>query len=412
MVKETRLVLKNVGKINPELVEDYIHSGGFVALKKALERGPVEVIDEVIKSGLRGRGGAGFSTGLKLKFTHDSSSATNQKYLICNADEGEPGTFKDRIIMENDPFILIEGIIIAAYAVGASKAFIYIRGEYSLSIERVKKAVIGCWNKGFLGSNILGSTFSLDIEVKPGAGSYLCGEELTLIESLEGKRGYPRIKPPFPAQKGLFNLPTLVNNVETLATLPLILGLGADNFLKYGTQETPGTKIFTISGDVINPGYFEVELGVTLRQLVFELGGGIKNGKKLKAILIGGAAGTFVNESLLDIPTGYDSLRNNSAILGSGAIIVLDENRSVLDMTRSILEFFRHESCGKCVPCRVGTTQLVNLIHEAKSNQIDKHLVSRLIYEADYMAKNSLCPLGQSPIIPIRSLQIFFSGKP
>lgn len=412
MITEKRITLKNLGKINPESIDDYIGVGGYKALESAVNRHHVEIIDEMLNSSLRGRGGAGFSAGLKEKFTSESCIRCEQKYLICNADEGEPGTFKDRIIMENDPHLLLEGMLIAAYSIGASKAYIYIRGEYYRSIELVKKAINAASEKGFIGNNIFGSGFSVDVEVRLGAGSYLCGEELTLLESLEGKRGYPRIKPPFPAEKGLFGYPTLVNNVETLATVPTIVGKGAEWYCKLGTTESPGTKIFTISGDVVNPGFFEVEMGTTLRQLIYDLAGGMKDDKKLKAILLGGAAGTFVDKSVLDIPTGFDSLKEKGAVLGSGAIMVLGKDKSVPDVTRSILEFFKHESCGKCVPCRVGTDRLARMINEIIAGTYKGESgLDDMIKEAEFIAGTSLCPLGQSPILPLRSLKRYFDDQ-
>lgn len=412
MITEKRITLKNLGKINPESIDDYINVGGYKLLENAVYHNHVEIINEMLHSSLRGRGGAGFSAGLKEKYTDESSAGSNQKYLICNADEGEPGTFKDRIIMENDPHLLLEGMLIVAYAIGANKAFIYIRGEYYRSIELLQKAIYDAKEKGFIGNNIFGSSFCIDVEIKLGAGSYLCGEELTLIESLEGKRGYPRIKPPFPAEKGLYGLPTLVNNVETLATVTSIVANGADWYHLLGTKESPGTKIFTLSGDVKNPGYFEVEMGTTLRELIFDLAGGMKNGKKLKAVLLGGAAGTFVDDSVLDTPTGFDSLKEKGAVLGSGAVMVLDEDKSIFNVTKSIMEFFKHESCGKCAPCRVGTTHLVNLMKKAKENPEQKKLVlEEMLSEAEYIAKTSLCPLGQSPVLPIRSLVRYFKDQ-
>lgn len=411
MITETRVTLRNLGKINPLSIDDYIAAGGYDALSKTLKRNRTEVIEEIISSKLRGRGGAGFSTGLKKKFTSESRKQTGPKYLICNADEGEPGTFKDRIIMENDPHLLLEGMLIAGYSIGAEIAFVYIRGEYHESIEKVRKAIESARKKGFIGKNILGSGFSMEIDVRLGAGSYLCGEELTLLESLEGKRGYPRIKPPFPAEKGLFGMPTLVNNVETLATIPAIIGNGHEWYTKLGTEESPGTKIFTISGDVVSPGFFEVEMGTTLRQLIFELAGGMKKGKKLKAILTGGAAGTFVDETVLDTPIGFDSLKEKGAVLGSGALMVLGDDKSIPLVTQSILDFFRHESCGKCVPCRVGTDRLARMIAEFnKGKYAGKTPLDDMLAEADYMAKTSLCPLGQSPVMPLRSLKRYFSS--
>lgn len=412
MITEKRITLKNLGKINPESIDDYINLGGYKVLENAVYHNHVEIINEMLHASLRGRGGAGFSAGLKEKYTDESGVGCDQKYIICNADEGEPGTFKDRIIMENDPHLLLEGMLIVAYAIGANKAFIYIRGEYYRSIELLQKAIYDAKEKGFIGNNIFGSSFSIDVEIKLGAGSYLCGEELTLIESLEGKRGYPRIKPPFPAEKGLFGFPTLVNNVETLATVTSIVANGADWYHLMGTKESPGTKIFTLSGDVNNPGYFEVEMGTTLRELIFDLAGGMKNGKKLKAVLLGGAAGTFVDDSVLDTPTGFDSLKEKGAVLGSGAVMVLDEDKSIFNVTNSIMEFFKHESCGKCTPCRVGTTHLVNLMKKAKENPDQKKLVlEEMLSEAEYMAKISLCPLGQSPILPLLSLKRYFNDQ-
>lgn len=412
MIQENRITLKNLGNIRPDNIDDYIGVGGYSVLERAVHKDHLKIIDEMLSSSLRGRGGAGFSAGLKEKFTSESCLRCEQKYLICNADEGEPGTFKDRIIMENDPHLLLEGMLIAAYAIGANKAYLYIRGEYYKSIELLEKAIADARLKGFIGKNIFGSGFSVDVEIRLGAGSYLCGEELTLLESLEGKRGYPRIKPPFPAEKGLYQYPTLVNNVETLATVPTIVGLGADWYCKLGTDESPGTKIFTISGDVKNPGYFEVEMGTTLRQLIFELAGGMKDDKKFKAVLLGGAAGTFVDESVLDAPTGFDSLKEYGAVLGSGAIMVLGDDKSIFETTYSIMEFFKHESCGKCVPCRVGTDQLVRMMKNAKNNKIEgKILLNEMFDEADFMAKYSLCPLGQSPILPIRSLKRYFENQ-
>jgi NADH:ubiquinone oxidoreductase subunit F (NADH-binding) len=295
-------------------------------------------------------------------------------------------------------------MIIAAYAVGAEKGYIYIRGEYRQSIDMTRKALEQAEARNLLGDNILGSGYSLDIEVKPGGGSYLCGEELTLLESIEGKRGYPRIKPPYPAQKGLFGMPTLINNVETLSHIPAIILNGADWYKSIGTDQSPGTKIFTISGDVNNPGYFEADMGVTLNELIYDLAGGIKDGKKFKAALLGGAAGTFVPESFLDVNMAFESLQEKDAVLGSGAIIVMAEDKSILDMLHSILRFFEHESCGKCVPCRVGTRQLRILLEKIVTNGHAKNSnIDALLQQSEIMAKTSLCPLGQSPVLPIKS---------
>ena len=411
---EHRISLRNVGKINPASIEDYMALGGYEALKKALQLSPEKVIYEIIQSGLRGRGGAGFSTGLKKRFTSDATCVLLEcmRYIVCNADEGEPGTFKDRIIMEGDPHLFIEGMVIAAYAVGAAKGYIYIRGEYHKSIDMTRKALVRAKERGFLGNNILGSGYSLDIDIKLGGGSYLCGEELTLLESLEGKRGNPRIKPPFPAERGLFGWPTLINNVETLAQIPAIIINGADWYSRLGTEKSTGTKIFTVSGDVASPGYFEVEMGVTLKALIYDFAGGIKDGKKFKTALLGGAAGTFVPESLLDVGMDFEALKEKDAVLGSGAVIVMAEDRSILNMLYSILRFFEHESCGKCVPCRVGTRQLLILMEKIKTDgQAKNSYLDKLLYQSEIMAKTSLCPLGQSPVLPIKSAVRYFRSE-
>jgi NADH:ubiquinone oxidoreductase subunit F (NADH-binding) len=410
VISETRITLKNLGKTDPLSIDDYIEAGGYKALEKALLKDNSEIIDEMIKSSLRGRGGAGFPAGLKEKFTSEACKRCAGRYLICNADEGEPGTFKDRVIMENDPHLLIEGMLIAAWAIQATMCYIYIRAEYYESIKKLEVALNAARERGFLGRDIMGSGYSVDIEIKLGAGSYLCGEELTLMESLEGRRGYPRIKPPFPAEKGLFGMPTLINNVETLATIPAIILNGSEWYMGFGTPESPGTKIFTISGDVNRPGYYETEMGIPLRALIYDLAGGIRDGLPLKAVLLGGAAGTFVDETVLDTPMGFDSLKEKGAILGSGAVMVLAEDKSMHQMTRSILEFFKHESCGKCVPCRVGTDRLVRMMREhIDSGDKKSPSLNEMVKEAEYIAANSLCPLGQSPILPLRSLQRYFS---
>ena len=414
MMKAHKIALRNVGEINPASIQDYMDRGGYEALKKALHTSPEKVIHDIIQSGLRGRGGAGFSTGLKKKYTSEAACVLLEcmHYIVCNADEGEPGTFKDRIIMEGDPHLLIEGMVIAAYAVGAEQGYIYIRGEYHQSIHMVRKALAHAHARGFLGHNILGTGFSMDIEIKLGAGSYLCGEELTLLESLEGKRGYPRIKPPFPAESGLFGMPTLINNVETLSHLPAIVINGAHWYRRLGTEKSPGTKIFTISGDVNSPGYAEVEMGVSLKELIYHAGGGMKDGKPFKAALLGGAAGTFVPESLLDVSMDFDALKEKEAVLGSGAVIVMSKDQSILTMLDSILRFFEHESCGKCVPCRVGTKQLRVVLEKLKGvdNKRPDH-IDALVYQSELMAKTSLCPLGQSPVLAIKSAVRYFRDE-
>ena len=404
MVEEKRIALRNSGKINPESIEDYIQAGGYQAVAKALSMDSSNVYEEIINSGLRGRGGAGFPTGIKEKSTAQSCFEC-LKYVVCNADEGEPGTFKDRVIMETDPHSIIEGMLIAGWSVGASAGYIYIRGEYPLCIERIQKAIEQAKAKDFIGQNILNSEFNFTLEVKVGAGSYLCGEELTLLESLEGKRGYPRIKPPFPAQRGLWGVPTLINNVETLVNLSPIILYGSEWYKTLGTEKSPGTKIFTISGDVNKPGCYETEMGIKLENLVNDLAGGVPNKKGVKAILLGGAAGTFASREHLSLSLDFDSLRNNGLTLGSGAVVVLNENRSIYDMLLSILHFFKHESCGKCIPCRLGTAHILAMVKSAKEKTPEerKKIFIDVINQAEIMAKSSLCPLGQSPILPLKS---------
>ncbi len=402
-----KIALGRVGKINPQSIDDFLNTGGFESLKKAVKMSQSEILDEVEKSGLKGRGGAGFPTGMKQRFTSNSCQICENRYVVCNADEGEPGTYKDRFIMESDPFLLIEGMILAAYAINANFAYVYLRGEYYQSIENIKNAIKLSYERGLLGENILNSGYSLNMDIFLGAGSYLCGEELTLLESLEGKRGYPRIKPPFPAEKGLWGFPTLINNVETFSHLPFIINNGYDEYSKIGTAESKGTKVFCVSGNVQKSGVFEFPLGITLRELIFDIAGGMKTGFTFKGALLGGAAGTFVDESMLDIPLAYETLKKEGATLGSGAVIVIDDKTDLKKMMTSILSFFKHESCGKCVPCRIGTAILYDKISSPDFTSDD---LDFMLAEADYIAKNSLCPLGQSPILPIKSFVKYF-GK-
>ena len=414
MIRETRIVLKNIGRIDPESIDDYLAAGGYEGLRQALTMDPKSIIDEITGAGLRGRGGAGFSTGMKKRFTSQSGQPSQQRYVVVNADEGEPGTFKDRVIMEQDPHLYLEGTIIAAYAIKASKAYIYLRGEYTRSIKRTQMAIRDAYEKGFLGHDICGSGFHLDMEIKLGAGSYLCGEELTMLESLEGKRGNPRIKPPFPAEKGVFGKPTLVNNVETLANLPVIVLNGKDWYRQFGTEQSPGTKIFTISGKVKRPGCYETEMGVTLRQLIDDLAGGMADDKAFKAALLGGAAGTFVDSSMLDEKMAYDHLKEKGATLGSGAIIILAADDRITDVLHNCLRFFKHESCGKCVPCRVGTAMLVNgseQLLRGMGPEAKGALLSQMVRESELMAATSLCPLGQSPVLPLKSAVRYFGEE-
>ncbi len=401
--KQPRVVLDKCCIVNTFDLEEVIARGGYAALEKILEENitPEQVIEEIKKSGLRGRGGAGFPTGLKWEFTRKAEG--DEKYVICNADEGEPGTYKDRLILEGDPHKLLEAMIIAGYAVGAKKGYIYIRGEYELSIERINRAIEDAREMNLLGKNILETGLDFDIEVKKGAGAYVCGEETALIESLEGKRGQPRIKPPYPVTHGLWQKPTVVNNVETLANVPAIILKGADWYRTLGTEKSPGTKVFTVLGDVEYPGLIEVEMGTPLREIINAYGGGVKNGKKFKAALVGGAAGVFLSEKLLDVKMDFESLKEHKAVLGSGAILVMNEDASIVEMLFSILKFFAHESCGQCSPCRIGTRQLVEIIYRIKSGEGKAGDLEKMRHIAETMRHLSLCPLGQSVIMPVAS---------
>jgi NADH-quinone oxidoreductase subunit F len=409
--EQRRVVLDKAWTVDPENIDEVLASGGYKALEKIFteKTSPEAVIEEIKKSGLRGRGGAGFPTGMKWEFTRKAPSgagrtaAGEDKYIICNADEGEPGTFKDRLILEGDPHRLIEAMTIAAYAIGAARGFVYIRGEYELSIERLGKAIAQANEYGLLGKNILESGFSFELEIKKGAGAYICGEETALIESLEGKRGNPRVKPPYPVTHGLWQKPTAVNNVETLANVPAIIANGAEWFRGIGTDKCPGTKVFTILGHVEYPGLIETDMGTPLREIIFGYGGGVKGGKKFKAALLGGAAGVFLPEKLLDVRMDYESLKENKAVLGSGAVLVMDEGTSIVDMLFSIAKFFAHESCGQCAPCRIGTRQILNIVYRIRQGHGRAGDAQTMLQLAETMFKSSLCPLGQSLIMPVKS---------
>ncbi|MGQ9846512.1 MAG: complex I 51 kDa subunit family protein [Bacteroidales bacterium] len=408
LLNNIQISLKNVGKIDPLSIDDYELNGGFLAIQKALKQKPSELIEQIEKSGLRGMGGAGYPTGSKLRSASSTCHECKERYIVCNADEGEPGTFKDRHIMENNPFLLIEGMMIAGYAIGAKQGYIYIRGEYYQSISNIKNAIQQAYKKGYLGQNIFNTGFSFDIDVFLGAGSYLCGEAITLIESLEGKRGYPRVKPPYLAEKGLWGKPTVVNNVETLSHLPFIILEGYETYQSIGTEESKGTKIFCVSGNVNKTGVFEQPMGITLRELIFDICGGMKNGYEFKGALLGGAAGTFVDATMLDIPLAYETLKKHGATLGTGTVIVLDNKTNLKALLQSILNFFKHESCGKCVPCRIGTTLISKKINEEPLNEEN---LKWILAQTEYMAKTSLCPLGQSPILPVKSIIKYFKSE-
>ncbi len=397
-----RIVLSNSGVIDPENIEEYLGVGGYEAWEKALTTmKPNELVEEVKASGLRGRGGAGFPAGLKWSFT--APLAADQKYVVVNADEGEPGTFKDRLIMEGDPHKLLEGVMLCAYAIGATKAYIYIRGEYKLCISRLEHAIKQAREYGILGENIFGSGFDLDILIKIGAGAYVCGEETALIESMEGNRGTPRSKPPFPGVAGAWQKPTVVNNVETLANIPAIIKNGAKWFTDHGVIGCTGTKVFTIMGDVKLPGLCEVDMGTTLRTIIQQYAGGMKEGKTFKAALVGGAAGVFLNDTLLDVKMDYNSLKEYSAVLGSGAILVMSETVDMVEMLWSVLRFFRHESCGKCNPCSKGNALLFKIIDGIRKGKGKDTDLDELVRISEGMLKTSFCALGQSPYMPITS---------
>jgi len=401
-------VLDKSWRIDPENIEEVLAAGGYRGIEKILSSrlSPEQVIDEIKKSGLRGRGGAGFPTGTKWEFTRKAPG--EEKYVICNADEGEPGTFKDRLILEGDPHKLIEAMEIAGYAIGSRKGYVYIRGEYDLSIRRMQKAIDQARAYNLLGKNILETGVSFDLEIKKGAGAYVCGEETALIESLEGKRGNPRLKPPYPVTHGLWQKPTLVNNVETLSNIPEIIYQGSSWFRKFGTDKCPGTKVFTILGHVEYPGLIEVEMGTPLREIIFSFGGGVKGGKNFKAALLGGAAGVFLSEKLLDVPMDFESLKENKAVLGSGAVLVMNEDTSMVDMLFSILKFFAHESCGQCAPCRIGTRQLLDFIYRIREGKGAVADLDRMVNLGKTMFATSLCPLGQSLLMPVKSAVDFF----
>ncbi len=391
MAQEMRIVLRNYGKIDPLKIEDYIGVGGYQSLAKARDMGQPAVIDEVRNSNLRGRGGAGFNAGMKWGFSYNTPA--DQKYVVCNADEGEPGTYKDRIIMENDPHTLLEGMAICGYAIGATKGFIYCRGEYPYVVDVLNTAIDQAKAAGVLGD--------FDIEVRMGAGAYVCGEETALIESIEGHRGEPRFKPPFPGVEGLWGKPTVVNNVETFANVAVIIEKGAEWFKSIGAAKYPGTKVFTLTGDVVNRTFFELPTDVTVRDVVFGMGGGVKDGKKFKAVQIGGTSGGFIPESLLDTQVDFDSMGAVGATLGSGAVFVMDEDTDLVDVIDRITKFFEHESCGKCAPCREGTKrmhEIVTKVNQGLATAEDIELSERL---GRVMTRACLCGLGQAAPAPL-----------
>ncbi|MDL1885332.1 NADH-quinone oxidoreductase subunit L [Anaerolineae bacterium CFX8] len=405
--RQVKIVLENSGEIDPERIEDYVARDGYLALYTALTTmTPSEVIAQVAKSGLRGRGGAGFSTG--LKWTTVAKSPGDRKFVICNADEGDPGAFMDRSVLEGDPHAILEGMTIAGYAVGASQGYIYVRAEYPLAVERLKIAIRQAKRLGVLGENICGTTFSFNVDIRLGAGAFVCGEETALIASIEGRMGQPRPRPPYPAEHGLWGYPTLINNVESYANIVPIIRKGADWFSAIGTEKSKGTKVFALTGCIKNTGLIEVPMGISLREIVFDIGGGIPDGKKFKAVQTGGPSGGCIPEEYLDMPVDFESLLQIGSFMGSGGMIVMDETSNMVDVAKYFMEFCMTESCGKCVPCRVGTAQMYDLLDKLTKNEAtmaDLQLLERL---CDVVKYTSLCGLGQGAPNPVLSTLRYF----
>jgi NADH-quinone oxidoreductase subunit F len=399
------VLLANVNQPNSEKIKTYLSRGGYEALSKALQMSPEQVIAMVKASGLRGRGGAGFPTGVKWGFIAKDAPV---KYLAVNTDEGEPGTFKDRLIVERDPHSILEGVIISAYAVGAQRAFVYIRGEFFLGVKRWVKAISDAYQYGFLGKNILGSGFDLDVSVHRGAGAYICGEETAMIESLEGKRGEPRLKPPYPAQVGLWSKPTVVQNVETLTNIPHIINRGAAWYASIGTEQSKGPKIFCVSGHVNRPGNYELPLGVTLREVIYEHAGGVRMGRRVKAVIPGGASTPLLTGDQLDVPMAFETLAAAGSALGTGAVIVMDETTDMVEVTRRITSFFAHESCGRCMPCRIGGKRMLERLDRmvnGKGLPADLQDLEKL---SAGIAGVTFCPMGTGMCEPVASgLKLF-----
>ncbi|MFZ2052033.1 MAG: NADH-quinone oxidoreductase subunit NuoF [Solirubrobacteraceae bacterium] len=402
------LLLNDIDEPGLATREVYEHRGGYQALRKALSMEPEQVLSELQASGLRGRGGAGFAMGTKVSFLPKGAA---QKYLVCNADESEPGTFKDRELMQKSPHMLIEGIVIATWAAGISRAFIYIRGEYVLQADILDAAVAQAREAGYIGENILGSGHSLSLVVHRGAGAYICGEETGLLDSLEGKRGNPRLKPPFPAVNGLYQGPTLINNVETLSTVPTIVNMGGENYASIGTETSKGTKVISISGHVQHPGNYEIELGVSSREIIYGLAGGPADGRQVKCWFPGGSSSPVLTGDDLDIPYDFDSLAKAGTMLGSGAIIVVDDATPILDVAMKVAKFYRHESCGKCTPCREGTNWTVKMLERIASGEATPMDLDIMASVCTNIIGNCLCVLGDAMAMPIGSMIAKFRGE-
>ena len=408
--KQHRVALRNCGVINPEKIDEYIGTGGYEALGIVLtEKKPEDVIQILLDSGLRGRGGAGFPTGLKLKFA--AGNDADQKYVCCNADEGDPGAFMDRSILEGDPHAVLEAMAIAGYAIGASQGYIYVRAEYPIAVQRLEIAIEQAREYGLLGKNIFDSGFDFDIELRLGAGAFVCGEETALMTSIEGNRGEPRPRPPFPALKGLFQKPTILNNVETYANIPQIIVNGPEWFASMGTEKSKGTKVFALGGKIHNTGLVEIPMGTTLREIVEEIGGGVPNGKKFKAAQTGGPSGGCIPAEHLDIPIDYDNLLSIGSMMGSGGLIVMDEDTCMVDIAKFFLEFTVDESCGKCTPCRIGTRRMLEILEKITKGQATMEDLDKLEELCYHLQSNSLCALGQTAPNPVLSTLRYFRDE-
>lgn len=408
--KEKRVVLENVGVIDSDSIEDYIARGGYMSLFRALdEMTPSEVIQEVKASNLRGRGGGGYPTGLKWESV--SKVQSEQKYIICNGDEGDPGAFMDRAVMEGDPHRVLEGMAIAGYACGANKGYIYVRAEYPIAVEKLSKAIKQATKLGILGENIAHSGFGFSVEIRLGAGAFVCGEATALIASIEGGRGHPRQKPPHLSDYGLWGKPTVLNNVETLANIAPIIKNGGEWFKNIGTEKSSGTKVFALTGHIKNTGLIEVPMGTTLREIIFEIGGGVENGKKFKAIQSGGPSGGCIPEHLLDLQVDYESLKSAGSIMGSGGLIVIDDSSNMVEIARYFMDFCASESCGKCTPCRVGTTELTQLLDKFIAKKASKADFELLKEMCEMVKSTSLCGLGQTAPNPVLSTIRYFEDE-
>ncbi len=406
---QQRIVLQNCGRIDPLSIEDYEASGGYQALRKALTLSPDEIINEVKISGLRGRGGAGFPTGLKWSFA--AAAKSDIKYIICNADEGDPGAFMDRSVLEGDPHRVLEGMIIGAYAIGVHKGYIYCRAEYPLAIEHLKMALISAREKNYLGDNILGTDFSFELSIKEGAGAFVCGEETALMQSIEGKRGMPSIRPPYPAESGLWGKPTNINNVETWANIPWIIKNGGEAFKAIGMEKSSGTKVFALAGKIAGSGLIEVPMGITLRDIIYKVGGGMKTEKPFKAVQLGGPSGGCIPADLLDIPVDYDSITATGAIMGSGGMVVMDSGTCMVDVARYFLNFTQNESCGKCTFCRIGTRRMLEILNRITEGKGELEDLDRLEELALNISKGSLCGLGQTAPNPVLTTLRYFKNE-